>query len=57
MPRANYTYAEIWTVEDLVDAIMKTVPDKKKRINIPKFQRTLVWTMQQKKMLISSIKQ
>jgi len=51
----NHTKSETWTVAELVNALSET-PDKKQRIVIPKFQRTLVWSKDQKKDLINSIK-
>lgn len=51
----NYTNTETWTVEDLVLALGET-PNKKKKITIPKFQRTLVWRSEQKKEFIDSVK-
>lgn len=51
----NHTKSEVWSVSDLVAALSDT-PDKKQRIIIPKFQRTLVWSKEQKKDLINSIK-
>ncbi|MFL6373982.1 MAG: DUF262 domain-containing protein, partial [Pyrinomonadaceae bacterium] len=42
-------------MSDLVTAL-GDAPEKKQRIIIPKFQRTLVWAKEQKKDLINSIK-
>ena len=52
----NHTDTETWSIEDIVSALSET-PNKKKKINIPKFQRTLVWNQKQKKAFIDSIKQ
>lgn len=51
----NHTNTETWSVEDLVFALGET-PNKKKKITIPKFQRTLVWRSEQKKEFIDSVK-
>lgn len=51
----NHTKSETWSVSDLTAALGDT-PQKKQRIIIPKFQRTLVWSKEQKKDLINSIK-
>lgn len=51
----NHTKSETWSVSDLVAALSDN-PEKKQRIIIPKFQRTLVWSKDQKKDLINSIK-
>jgi len=52
----NHTETEAWSIEDIVNSLSHA-PDKKKKINIPKFQRTLVWNQKQKKAFIDSIKQ
>ncbi len=52
----NYTDTDTWTVEDIISALSDT-PNKKRKITIPKFQRTLVWTKNQQKDFIDSIKQ
>ncbi len=46
---------EVWTVEDIVNALSDS-PPKKKKIVIPQFQRTIVWNDNQRKWLIDSIK-
>ncbi|MCC6824973.1 MAG: DUF262 domain-containing protein [Acidobacteria bacterium] len=51
----NHTKSEIWSLSDLVTALGDK-PEKKQKIIIPQFQRTLVWSKDQKKELISSIK-
>ncbi len=51
----NYTETETWTIEDLILALTDESP-KKNKIEIPKFQRTLVWNRDQKKNFIDSIK-
>lgn len=51
----NYTETETWTIEDLISAITDA-HNKKNKIEIPKFQRTLVWSKEQKKSFIDSIK-
>lgn len=51
----NYTETETWNVEDLVASLSENLI-KKNKIEIPKFQRTLVWSKDQKKSFIDSIK-
>lgn len=50
-------YSDIarWSVEDLVDAVKKE-PVKKEKVKIPEYQRNLVWSDDQKKSFIESIK-
>ncbi len=52
----NHTEIKNWTIEDLVVALSDN-PTKKNKIVIPKYQRTLVWKKDQKKLFIDSIKQ
>ena len=51
----NHTDTDSWTIEDIISALSET-PNKKKKITIPKFQRTLVWNKKQQKAFIDSIK-
>ena len=51
----NFTETETWSVEDLVASLSENRV-KKNKIEIPKFQRTLVWSKDQKKSFIDSIK-
>ncbi|NQY53491.1 MAG: DUF262 domain-containing protein, partial [Campylobacteraceae bacterium] len=51
----NHTDTENWTIEDIIGAL-SDIPTKKKKIVIPKFQRTLVWNKKQQKTFIDSIK-
>ena len=51
----NHTDTDSWTIEVIISAISET-PNKKKKITIPKFQRTLVWNKKQQKAFIDSIK-
>lgn len=55
MSYIDHTDVESWTVEDLVNSIQKN-PVKKRVIDVPKYQRSLVWSDDQKEMLIKSIK-
>jgi len=52
----NHTDTETWSIDDIISALGDT-PSKKKKIIIPKFQRTLVWNKKQQKAFIDSIKQ
>ena len=47
----NHTDTETWSIEDIVSSLGEN-PNKKKKINIPKFQRMLVWNQKQKKLLL-----
>jgi len=49
------TDVDSWEVADLIDSFNDT-PAKKRKIVIPPFQRNLVWSSNQKKLLIDSIK-
>ncbi len=51
----NYTDVKPWSVEDIVNALGEE-PPKREKIIIPKFQRTVVWSDKQRKLLIDSIK-
>lgn len=51
----NFTVPYTWKLEDLIDALNSS-PNKKNKITIPKFQRTLVWKKEQQKEFIDSIK-
>ncbi len=51
----NPVKIEIWTVEDLVDAV-SCAPSGSNRITIPEFQRRLVWNQDTRKELINSIR-
>jgi len=51
----NYTDVKSWNIEDIINSL-KENPPKRERIIIPKFQRTLVWSNIQRKLLIDSIK-
>lgn len=51
----NYTDVKTWNVEDIINSLEEN-PPKKERVIVPKFQRTLVWKDQQRKLLIDSIK-
>ncbi|MBL8166117.1 MAG: DUF262 domain-containing protein [Anaerolineae bacterium] len=51
----NFCEVTTWTVSNLVDAAQDN-PAGKYRIKIPRFQRTLVWTKEKQKLLITSLK-
>ncbi|NPA33628.1 MAG: DUF262 domain-containing protein, partial [Chlorobi bacterium] len=51
----NYTDIKVWNVEDIINALSDD-PPKKEKIVIPKFQRSLTWKDEQRKLLIDSIK-
>ena len=51
----NYTDVKPWSIEDIISSLGEN-PPKKEHITIPKFQRTLVWSKHQRKLLIDSIK-
>jgi uncharacterized protein with ParB-like and HNH nuclease domain len=49
MAVSNYTKPEPWTIGELREAIEREV------VRIPRFQRSLVWTDEQRRNLIDSI--
>lgn len=51
----NYTDVKPRSVEDIISSLGEN-PPKKEHVTIPKFQRTLVWSKYQRKLLVDSIK-
>lgn len=49
------TKVETWKISDLISSMGENPIDKNK-VTVPKYQRTLVWSQEQKQMLIDSIK-
>lgn len=51
----NYCTNETWTISDLIDAY-DPIPNKKRKIQVYRRQRSIVWNEEKKKRLIKSIK-
>lgn len=52
----SFTEVKSWTVMELIDSLNSN-PEKKEKIIIPQYQRNIVWSKQQQKLLIESIKE